>query len=177
MIVLPDYFIDSARRDIIAGGSPMSVRRLIVWHFTGGGTAKSSIAAMRERGVSAHFVVERTGELYQCRALNLSAGHAGGPGKARWRDPSTGKFYNGVNGCGSIGIEIANYGDEAALAKSHGLPTPRTRYRPLHYQHRMARQSQSPGSHQRSRYAPVVQPACKDELRCWQVEHMPYLRL
>lgn len=129
MIITPSHFIDTAIRDLIAGGSDMPVRRMIVWHFTAGATARSSINAMRERGVSAHLVIDRDGTIYQCRAFDRTAGHAGGPGMARWRDPSTGKLYNGVNGCGSIGLEISNAGDNPELARRMGGTVKLARHR------------------------------------------------
>lgn len=122
MNITTDHFIDTARRNIIHGGSPMESRHFAVWHFTGGATGESSIGAMRERGVSAHLVIERDGSIWQCRPFNLTAGHAG---ESRWKDPKTGKNFNGCN-LYSIGIEIANAGDDdGALAwtKKHGGKT------------------------------------------------------
>lgn len=111
MKISPDGFLDVAEKDLIAGGSVMKTRRALVYHFTGGASGASSIDAMRERGVSAHLVIERDGKIWQCRSFNKSAGHAGEPGKSRWKDPKTGTLYNGLNSC-SIGIEIANAGDD-----------------------------------------------------------------
>ncbi len=112
MIIKPDHFLDRCTRNLIAGGAPMENRRLLVIHFTAGASALSSIDAMRERGVSAHIVIDRDGTVYQCRGFNRTCGHAGGPGDSRWRDPSdSNRLYNGVNGCGSIGVEMANAGD------------------------------------------------------------------
>ena len=97
----------------------METRRLVVEHFTGGATAKSSISAMRQRGVSAHIVVDRDGTVYQCRPFNKTAGHAG---VSRWIDPVTGKKFVGCNAF-SIGIEIANAGDDSgALAWARKQP-------------------------------------------------------
>ena len=124
-----NYSIDSAqflaidgkavRRDIIPGGEPMNVRRALVLHFTGGASGESSIAAMRERGVSAHLVIDRDGTVTQCRPFNKTAGHAG---RSRWRDPKTGKLFSGCNEF-TIGIEIANAGDDEGAqswARKHG---------------------------------------------------------
>lgn len=112
------YSVDSAwflardgqpvRRDIIAGGDGMLIRRALVIHFTGGATGESSIDAMRERGVSAHLVIDRDGTVIQCRPFHKTAGHAG---VSRWRDPKTGTLYTGCNNF-TIGIEIANAGDD-----------------------------------------------------------------
>ena len=104
-----DHWIEGAQRIPLTPAGEMSVRRCVVEHFTGGATAKSSITAMKERGVSAHVVIERDGTIYQCIAFNKKASHAG---KSRWRDPRTGTLYSGANDY-SIGIEIANAGNDA----------------------------------------------------------------
>ena len=97
----------------------MDVRRALVIHFTGGATGASSVEAMRERGVSAHVVVDRDGSVTQCRAFNRVASHAG---VSRWKDPNTGKRFDGMNSC-SIGIEIANAGnDDGALKWARKQP-------------------------------------------------------
>lgn len=115
----------AVRRDIIKGGGPMPVRRAIVLHFTGGADgdgdtngdsiqdAGSAADVMRARGVSAHLVVDRDGTVIQCRSFNATAGHAG---ISRWVDPKTGKKYIGCNDF-TIGIEIANAGDDPAAQK------------------------------------------------------------
>lgn len=106
----------------IPGGSPMTVRRCVVCHFTGGATGMSSVEAMKQRGVSAHVVVERDGTILQCRPFNEKCGHAGA---SRWQDPKTGRMYGSANEYG-IGIEIANAGsDPGALkwAKKQGYKT------------------------------------------------------
>jgi N-acetylmuramoyl-L-alanine amidase len=106
-------------RNIIAGGKPMAIRRAVVLHFTGGASGESSIHAMRERGVSAHLVVDRDGTITQCRAFNSTAGHAG---VSRWVDPKTKREYTGCNDF-TIGIEIANAGDDEGAqswARKHG---------------------------------------------------------
>jgi len=103
----------AVRRDIIAGGDAMPIRRALVLHFTGGASGGSSIEAMRQRGVSAHLVVERNGDVTQCRSFVQTAGHAG---VSRWVDPKTGKKYTGCNNF-TIGVEIANAGDDAGAQK------------------------------------------------------------
>lgn len=118
-MTITDHFLDDAERDLISGGAPMNVRRALVIHFTGGATAASSVEAMRERGLSAHLVVDRDGSVIQCRAFNRVASHAG---VSRWKDPNTGKRFDGMNSC-SIGIEIANAGnDEGALKWARKQP-------------------------------------------------------
>lgn len=88
----------------------MPTRRFLVIHFTSGATAKSSINFWNTpdaKGASAHIVIDRDGTIYQCRPFNLTCGHAG---KSKW------KGFDGLNAC-SIGIELANAGDDVALAK------------------------------------------------------------
>ena len=126
---ITDHWIDGVRRDEIATSREMPIRRVLVIHFTGGATGKSSIEAMRERGVSAHVVIDRDGSVTQCVPFNRSAAHAG---KSRWRDPKTSHLYDGINSCG-IGIEIANAGnDEGALSwarKQSGFASIHERHR------------------------------------------------
>jgi len=88
----------------------MLTRRFLVIHFTSGATAKSSIDFWRSpeaKGASAHVVIDRDGTVYQCRPFNTTCGHAG---VSEW------KGFKGLNSC-SIGIELANAGDNVALAK------------------------------------------------------------
>lgn len=93
----------------IPGGSVMVIRRFLVIHFTAGATGRSSIDWWKKlnNGVCAHFVIERDGEIIQCRPCNRTAGHAG---SSKWKDPHSGITYHGLNSC-SIGIELANGGD------------------------------------------------------------------
>jgi N-acetylmuramoyl-L-alanine amidase len=108
MDITPDHFLEGVPRDILPGDRPMDIRRALVIHFTGGATGSSSIDAMRERGLSAHLMVERDGSVTQCRPFNEVALHAG---VSRWVDPNTGTRYDGLNAF-SIGIEIANAGND-----------------------------------------------------------------
>lgn len=88
----------------------MDVRRFLVLHFTSGASAKSSIDFWRStaaQGACAHIVIDRNGTVYQCRPFNKTCGHAG---KSQWAG------FDGLNSC-SIGIELANAGDNAPLAK------------------------------------------------------------
>lgn len=95
----------------------MPTRRLLVMHFTNGASALSTInnhwRTPAAKGACAHIVIDRNGDIYQCRPFNRTAGHAG---VSRWKDPNTGKLYRGLNSC-SIGIELANAGEEEALAE------------------------------------------------------------
>lgn len=113
MTITDSHLVAEATQSPIAGGSPMAIRRVLVIHFTAGATAQSSIASMRATGLSAHFVIDRDGTLYQCRPCNRTAAHAG---KSRWQDPRNGTRYEGLNTC-SIGIELANAGDTAVVIK------------------------------------------------------------
>jgi N-acetylmuramoyl-L-alanine amidase len=104
--------------DFSNGGRAMPVRRCAVLHFTAGGAAKTSWgwwqqAQNRAIDLGAHFLVERDGTIYQCRALNRTISHAG---VSRWRDPNTGSIYRNLNAC-SIGIELANTGDSCGVIK------------------------------------------------------------
>lgn len=88
----------------------MPVRRFLVIHFTSGATAESSIEFWRTpaaKGASAHIVIDRNGTVYQCRPFNITCGHAG---VSRWQQ------FSNLNSC-SIGIELANAGDNAPLAR------------------------------------------------------------
>lgn len=103
-----DHWFASAIREPIEGGSNL-VPLFLVIHFTAGATAKSSIEFWRTpaaKGASAQVVIDRDGTIYQCRPFNKTCGHAG---KSTW------KGHNGLNDC-SIGIELANAGDDEKLA-------------------------------------------------------------
>lgn len=116
MKITDDHWLEGATRILIKGGSPMNIRRFLVMHFTAGATALSSIRFWQTpaaQGASAHLVIDRDGTIYQCRPFNVTCGHAG---VSSWVDPNTGKKYTGLNSC-SIGIELANAGDNVTLAK------------------------------------------------------------
>lgn len=122
-------------RQPLSGGNPLSIRRALVIHFTAGATAESSIEFWRSpeaQGASAHIVIERDGGIIQVRPFNRTCGHAGPPGKSRWREPKTGRFFDGLNSC-SIGIELANAGnDPKALSwarKQPGFASIRAKHR------------------------------------------------
>jgi len=129
MTITDQHLLTSAKQDPITGGVEMPIRRCLVVHFTAGATAKSSIESMRERGLSAHLVIDRDGTIYQCRPFNIRCAHAG---VSRWVDPKTGIRYDGLNGC-SIGIELANAGnDTGALSwarKQPGFASIRAKHR------------------------------------------------
>jgi len=112
MKITEDHWIDTAVRDPLPGGNPMPTRRAAVMHFTGGWGARYVIPDWRKRadGVCAHVVIDRNGEVYQCRPFNRTCGHAGK--NSTWRDPSSGIVYKNaqVNQC-TIGIELANCGE------------------------------------------------------------------
>lgn len=119
IIINEDHWIAGVQRDPIATSREMPVRRCVVNHFTGGATGTSSIGAMRQRGVSAHVVIDRDGTITQCVPFNRAAAHAG---VSRWRDPKTGTLYTFGNTF-AIGIEIANAGsDPGALTWARKQP-------------------------------------------------------
>lgn len=115
MNMLPDHWIDTAKREPIAGGSRMDLRRYLIIHATCGASGESSIQSWKDGGggVCAHFVIERDGTLIQCRPCNRTSGHAG---KSLWHD------HRDLNSC-SIGIELANAGsDDGALSWARKQP-------------------------------------------------------
>jgi N-acetylmuramoyl-L-alanine amidase len=102
----------------LTGGLPMPIRRLLVIHYTEGGAARTSAGwwnqpQNRRKDLGAHFLIERDGTTYQCRATNRTISHAG---TSRWRDPKTGILYRNLNSC-SISIELCNTGDECDTIK------------------------------------------------------------
>lgn len=116
MTIRDDHWIFGAQHDRLPGGSAMPVRRCVVIHYTAGATARSSVNFWKTKaakGASAHVVIDRDGTIIQCRPFNRTAGHAG---VSRWRDPKTGFLYDGLNAC-SIGIELANAGDNVKLSR------------------------------------------------------------
>lgn len=74
--------------------------RFIVMHYTAGGSALSSVRAIRDRGLSAHLFVDRDGGIIQTVPFNVAAFHAG---------PSSWRGFDGLNQH-AIGIENANFG-------------------------------------------------------------------
>lgn len=116
MKVLPNHWLDGANRLSYPEGPAMPTRRFLVYHFTAGASALSSVNFWRTpeaRGAEAHIIIDRDGTVYQVRATNQRADHAG---KSAWRDPKTGELFEYLNSC-SIGIELANAGDNQELAR------------------------------------------------------------
>lgn len=85
------------------GGAFPAPPKIVVTHFTAGGSAASSanwFASRDNTNSSAHVVIDRDGTIIQCVNFGEVAWHAG---KSTWRD------IVGLNKH-SIGIEIANWG-------------------------------------------------------------------
>jgi N-acetylmuramoyl-L-alanine amidase len=113
MTIDQSHWLEGALRRPVAGGQSMPIRRFLVIHFTSGASAESSIEFWRTpaaKGASAHIVIDRDGTVYQCRPFNQTCGHAG---VSAW------KGFKGLNSC-SIGIELANAGDDEKLAAKWG---------------------------------------------------------
>lgn len=134
MKITANHMLDDALSALIPGGGNMPVRRLLVIHFTEGATARSSIEywrtpKCRKDDICAHLVIDRDGEIYQCRPFNRTASHAGA---SRWRDPSTGDRRGSANTY-AIGIELANAGSSPAVLswarKQPGFASMRARHR------------------------------------------------
>lgn len=109
MRITADHLLEGALRRTIPGGRAMNVRRFLVIHFTSGASAESSINFWQTpaaKGASAHIVIDRDGKVFQCRPFNRTCGHAG---VSEWQG------FKDLNSC-SIGIELANAGDNPALA-------------------------------------------------------------
>jgi N-acetylmuramoyl-L-alanine amidase len=110
MNITTDHWFEAVDRQLLEGGSVMSIRRFLVIHFTSGWSAQSSVDFWKTagaRGASAHVIIDRDGAVIQTRPFNCTCGHAG---VSRWKDPNTGETYIGLNTC-AIGIELANAGD------------------------------------------------------------------
>jgi N-acetylmuramoyl-L-alanine amidase len=129
MNVTPDHWLDIATRLPYPAGPPMRTRRFLVFHFTAGASAVSSVNFWRTkeaRGAEAHIVVDRDGTIYQIRPFNQSADHAG---RSRWIDPKTGREHSQLNRC-SIGIEMANGGESRSLRDRYSkLPPVKARHK------------------------------------------------
>jgi N-acetylmuramoyl-L-alanine amidase len=107
MKVLPDHWLDEAKRLKYPAGPAMSVRRFAIAHFTAGATALSSYEfwlSGKAFGAEAHIIIDRDGTVYQIRPFNQRCDHAG---KSKWHDQQTSYTY--LNSC-SIGVEFANAG-------------------------------------------------------------------
>jgi N-acetylmuramoyl-L-alanine amidase len=113
MIVNASHLLDGAKLAILPGGTAMPTRRLLVIHFTSGMSAQSSIDFWKSReakGACAHIIIDRDGTIFQCRAFNLTACHAG---VSEWFDQGNQIKRAGCNAF-SIGIELANAGDSVS---------------------------------------------------------------
>lgn len=120
MKITDAHLLDTAKLAILPGGNEMKIRRLLVIHFTSGKSAQSSIEFWRSReakGACAHIIIDRDGTIFQCRAFDRTAGHAG---VSAWFDPAAKVTRTGCNAF-SIGIELANAGDsaEGPIEKPH----------------------------------------------------------
>lgn len=74
----------------------------LILHHTAGGTAEGAMATLKSRGISAHYVLDKDGTLYQTVADQNEAYHAG---VAAIRGDASPTVNNR-----SIGIEIVNLG-------------------------------------------------------------------
>lgn len=124
MSITANHMLTDASPKLLSGGRAMGIRRAVVIHYTAGLSAQSSIdywkkPAQRADDIGAHIIIERTGEIYQCRAFNKTISHAG---RSRWVDPNTDKKYTSCNGF-TIGIELCNAGnDPRVIIISKSLP-------------------------------------------------------
>jgi len=120
-----DHWLDTATRITLPGRGNMPTRRFLVQHATEGWA--DGVEVMRSRNVSAHFLIQRDGQIIQCVPCNQIAYHAG---RSQWRDPNTGKMYDGLKSC-SIGIKHANIMDlerenyPSTMGAMAGKPIPR----------------------------------------------------
>lgn len=86
-----------------SGGKFAKTPKIVVIHFTAGGSARSSAEWFRHpqnSSSSAHVVIERDGAVIQCVRFDTVAWHAG---RSNWRG------LIGLNSH-SIGLELANWG-------------------------------------------------------------------
>ncbi|MEO5914848.1 MAG: N-acetylmuramoyl-L-alanine amidase [Luteolibacter sp.] len=115
-IEVVDHWLTGATRLKYPAGPEMRIRRFGIAHFTSGATALSSVDFWRStdaHGAEAHVIIDRDGTIYQIRAFNQKADHAG---ESTWHDQRT--TYTWLNSC-SIGIEFANGGDDASLIRRY----------------------------------------------------------
>lgn len=116
MNITDNHLLDEAiLTPVSPDGGQMNTRRVLVIHFTSGASARSSIDYWRKlaNGICAHLIIDRDGTVFQCRAFNRTASHAG---VSRWVDRKTATRFGTANAYG-IGIELANAGnDPGALA-------------------------------------------------------------
>lgn len=113
-LTVVDHWLSGVTRLKYPAGPEMRVRRFGIAHFTAGATALSSVDFWRTpqaKGAEAHVIIDRDGTIYQVRAFNQKADHAG---ESRWHDQR--QTFTFLNSC-SIGIEFANGGDNPALIR------------------------------------------------------------
>lgn len=124
-----DHWLEGVQRLPYPEGPTMGIRRFAVAHFTAGASAKSSVDFWRSpdaKGAEAHVVIDRDGTIYQVRAFNQRADHAG---ESSWKCPRLGKVFTGLNSC-SIGVEFANGGDSSSLIRRFSkLPPVKARHK------------------------------------------------
>lgn len=95
-------------RSPYTGGAFSSKPKILVIHFTSGGSARSSAKWFKNPdnpGSSAHLIIDRDGLVLQCVNLDTIAWHAG---RSQWTNIQ-GKNMVGLNQF-SLGIELANWG-------------------------------------------------------------------
>jgi N-acetylmuramoyl-L-alanine amidase len=93
-------------RGSFARGRPVG----ILLHYTAGGVAAERLAGKGGSNVSAHFSIDRNGDVYQCGDMDQQLWHAG---VSQW------KGMTGLNQW-FIGIEQANFG---YWRQEHGVPS------------------------------------------------------
>jgi N-acetylmuramoyl-L-alanine amidase len=100
-----NHWLEGVEQQPLVAGGELFPRRLLLIHFTEGWA--DCVSVLKERKLSVHFVIQRTGKIIQCVPCNKVAFHAGTSG---WTDPKTGKRYTNLND-EAIGIELENCGD------------------------------------------------------------------
>jgi len=111
------------------GGKFAKTPKIIVMHFTAGGSARSSAEWFRSKenvGSSAHVVIDRDGSVIQCVPFTKVGWHAG---KSRWGN------LIGLNQH-SIGIELANCGNLKSAGDGWSTSTGRRIDQPFIGNHR-----------------------------------------
>tara|TARA_R110000851_G_scaffold250075_1_gene402533 strand:- start:1334 stop:2032 length:699 start_codon:yes stop_codon:yes gene_type:complete len=91
--LLTQFFKNSRNRE-------PSIINTVVLHWTGGANLTSDIRTLKSRGLGYHFIIDKTGAVFQCAPLNSVVSHAGasyGP---------NGRYMNGQ----SVGISFAMTG-------------------------------------------------------------------
>lgn len=104
MPIYPGNFKNVGQTKNNSGKFAKGEPRFLVMHFTAGGKASGSVNWLFNKhspASSAHFVVDRNGDVYQLSDTNLITWHAG---KSYW------KGVSGLNNH-AIGVEIANWGE------------------------------------------------------------------